>query len=173
MAKRKSYKKYYTSSSNAYDILDSAVKIPSKIKKVKAKEITKYKYQINKKSKFSFLTYFIIFIIFAGCVITISLNAQMSYLTLQINAKYDEFREVEEENLLLRSQLSSAYDLSNIEKIASERLGMSRPQSHQIIKIDIKKGDSDGYGDAIYDMPYGEPKKGFVDAIVEFFTTVF
>lgn len=177
MAKRKSYKKFYSRSSAAFDLAEpNEVYEPKRLKrvrKVRAEAITKYKLQINKKAKFSFLTYFTIFTVFAGCVITISLNAQMSYLSMQINAKYGELAEAEEENELLRSELLSGYDLSEIERVASTRLGMSRPQSHQIIRVDIRKGDSDSYGEAIYDMPEDTVKKGLFEQVAEFFSVVF
>jgi len=152
------YNQYYSNSSEAYEVEydyeDNTEEVRTtkrKVKKVirKKKKIgERYRYDTENKVKLSLTTYLIVIVIFSGLISFLSLNAQKSYLILSIEELQDNLKAKQEEVDEIKVSVAEGYDLREIEKIASTRLGMSKPQPHQIINITINKSDTISHGDA-------------------------
>lgn len=99
----------------------------------------KYKYEIDKNSKLSFATWLSISVIFIGAIVCLYLNASITQKMQNINSITKQTTKQGEINANMRVKISNSYDLINIEKIASVKLGMSKPQEYQIINIDVPK----------------------------------
>lgn len=136
------YKKYYSSTSEALKIEKAEKreykKQPPKKRKVRKPKLI-YKLIEDNKAKFSFQTILTILIVFIGILgivtsITIVISKRLEIVRLN-----KEYKEVQEINTTLKSQISQNIDLKEIERIATSKLGMTTPKPHQIIYITIPK----------------------------------
>lgn len=103
------------------------------------KPTVKYKYEIDKNNKLSFATWLSISVIFIGSIVCLYFNASITQKIQNINDIGKKTTKQGEINANLLVKISNSYDLINIERIASTKLGMSKPQEYQIISIDVPK----------------------------------
>lgn len=149
------YKKYYTNSSEAHELdTQPVIKEPEKKKRPKTskkiKVTTKYVYKEIVDKNFSAFTYLLISVVFLGCFINLSLSSQIKLKQDQIRLMSTKLNDIEISNEKLKLDSSNTYSLSEIETIAISRLGMSKPQPHQIIHIDIEKSSYPSHSEATY-----------------------
>lgn len=79
-----------------------------------------------------------------GLVFLCALGLALSYAALlnkqlYISSLNTELKQIREQNLVVQSEISKNYDIKEIEKIATTRLGMSKPKAHQIVHINVPK----------------------------------
>ncbi|MCL2456828.1 MAG: cell division protein FtsL [Defluviitaleaceae bacterium] len=86
-----------------------------------------------KKLTFTFL------LVLLGGIGSVWFHARNSEMQLQINRAERELRNIHATNFTLDSQLQERYTHIEIERIASERLGMSAPDASQIINIFVPR----------------------------------
>lgn len=160
----KDYMRFYQNSSEAKELLETPEVYTERKRRVKTKRIkkikikTKYKYELDKRNKLPAITYLVIFVFFAGCIGTLMFSAQMSEKTLYIDNMRSELANLEKESAYLSAEISS-YDLAEVEEIASNRLGMSKPGEYQKIYIDVREETTV----IQYDAEKPEVKKGYID----------
>ncbi|MDR0272006.1 MAG: hypothetical protein LBI27_01620 [Clostridiales bacterium] len=82
---------------------------------------------------------FTFFIIFIGGIGSTAFHALNANIQNEINLAEREIRVLQEENVALNARLHERYTFSEIERIASEQLGMSFPDASQIIEIDVPR----------------------------------
>ena len=78
------------------------------------------------------ITLVLLFAVALGIVMSFALMFERQSV---IRGLTNELRQIEEDNNLIRAQISQSYDIREIERIAAQRLMMGRPQPHQIVHI--------------------------------------
>lgn len=66
----------------------------------------------------------------------------LNELTLEVGKKKDELQTVESDNSLLSLEIDRKNSLGNIEKIATEQLGMVKLESYRIHTVNLATDDS-------------------------------
>jgi len=97
------------------------------------KFLESYKNLPLKKLGFTFI------LILLGGVGSAVFGARNANIQTEINRASNELRTIHAENFAAESQLSERYTFFEIERIASERLGMSVPEPSQIITISVPR----------------------------------
>ena len=131
----------YNHSSSAIDYHQA---YPDGYKKTKRKKVlrrikkaTIIRRVSNDKPTISKYTIITILIVFTG-VMSIALNySRISTDRAEIRALTSQLQRLQEDNNSLEFQISESYDLREIERIATTRLGMHRPRSHQVVFISV------------------------------------
>ncbi len=80
-----------------------------------------------------------ILILFAGCLFIMLQYASITFNQKEIKKLKTELKDIQNENMLLKSEIAETINLTYIKECAIERLGMMEPAAHQIIYIDIPK----------------------------------
>ncbi|MBS4960056.1 MAG: hypothetical protein KHZ62_04445 [Clostridiales bacterium] len=78
-------------------------------------------------------------VVFAGCILTMSINASITEERVKINKMKDQLIVLQNENESTEAELSDQLSLDYIKEQATGRLGMSEPQPYQICYIDVPK----------------------------------
>lgn len=98
-----------------------------------------YVYPKEKEAGLSILTLGTVFYIFAGILLCLMLHAVTVSKNDDILSSQNELKHLKEYNASLAADISGSYDLEEIEKIATTRLGMTERKPHQIIHISVPK----------------------------------
>lgn len=106
---------------------------------LKAKKQSKYKLAEYENPGHSFKVYFTIVSVFLFSMAILSIYAYNTELKININQLTSELKEVQENNNYLQAELSKNIDLDKVQKIATTKLGMQKPGTHQIIYINVPK----------------------------------
>ena len=78
-------------------------------------------------------------VFFFGCVITITAVSSVAEVRYEIAELQDELSALQNENIVLASEISDTINLDYIENRAVNELGMSEPQSYQIKTISVQE----------------------------------
>ena len=100
---------------------------------------------------FSPLSIVTLALLFAAALGTVMSFALIFERQSAIRSLTNELRQIEEDNSLIRAQISQSYDIREIERIAVQRLMMGRPQPHQIVHIYVPRTS--------YTAPSTEPQR--------------
>jgi len=139
---RNNYSSYYSYTSEAFSqpLRNEPIVKPSKTGKKKVKKSGLHYRDVGETSAmFSLYSLITLVIMFAAALAVVMTSAVIVDRQQQIRVLTAELRQVEEDNNMLRTQISQSYDLREIERIASQRLTMGRPQPHQIIHIYVPR----------------------------------
>ena len=79
----------------------------------------------------------VIAVVFAGCLLTMSTYASVAEKNLELSELRDELALAKSANVTLEAEMVEEVDLAQVEKIATEELGMAKPQAYQIKYIDV------------------------------------
>ena len=99
----------------------------------------KKRYKNNRKIKLK-LVLSIVMVLFAGLTVMYRFAAitQLSYTINQSESYYNELRN---ENSILKVQIETKTDLTDIKEVAENRLSMQKPDKSQIIYINVPRND--------------------------------
>ena len=139
---RRSHIDYYSYTSEAFKPLPTESESKPNAKKGKKKQSKpglQYRDVGPTSRMFSPLSLITLVIMFAAALGIVMTSAMIVDRQQTIRALASELRQIEEDNNLLRTQISQSYDLREIELIASQRLTMGRPQPHQIVHIYVPR----------------------------------
>lgn len=78
-------------------------------------------------------------VVFAGTIILMISYAEVSEMRYRISNLKEERSQLESQNVALEAEITEQISLSYVETEATTRLGMSEPQSYQIVYIDVPK----------------------------------
>ncbi len=131
----------YNTSSNAYDYDTGIFEDESERIRREAQKKEERENEIIKRKGFIHRIKFTVAIlaVFAGCIVTMVTNAEVTRQRVENNKLRDELSRLKNENLNLKSEITDNTDLAYIEKEAKTRLGMTEPQPYQIVYIDVPK----------------------------------
>ncbi len=139
-SKRNNNKKYannyYNYTSEAYDYKSSYTYSPkTKNKKLKEKYV---KAEENSQIfTFKFISTILLFVI---CIMSIIfIEALIIQRRFEIDDLNRQLKQITENNKNLETELAKTLDLDYVEYIAISELGMQKPTSNQIVKINIPK----------------------------------
>lgn len=76
-------------------------------------------------------------VFFFGCVLTITAISSVAEMRFQITQLKEELSVIQNENIVLASDISDTINLDYIEDRAINELGMAEPQSYQIKNISV------------------------------------
>lgn len=67
-----------------------------------------------------------------SCAYVLHVQMGLTELREDLNAK-------QEQTLILQTELTQSYDLTEIERIATTKLGMSKPKAHQVVVVNVPR----------------------------------
>lgn len=80
-----------------------------------------------------------IFLLFAGCIAFMWMNVLVHNAEVSLRRQKSELEDLRAANAILEAELTEQLDMDYIRQEATERLGMSEPQSYQVVHIDVPK----------------------------------
>lgn len=93
-------------------------------------------------------------VFFFCCVVTITAISSVAEMRYQISSLKDELSTLQNENIVLASEISDTINLDYIENRAVNELGMSEPQSYQIKTISVpEQSYTVQYSDSSEELP--------------------
>ncbi|MCL2674328.1 MAG: cell division protein FtsL [Defluviitaleaceae bacterium] len=138
MSRRNSYADYYSYTSEAFQPLHYEPEPRKRMKKIRKPKL-RYRDVGQTSRMFSLLSLITLLIMFAAAIGIVMSSALVVERQQNIRALTSELRQIEEDNNLIRTQISLSYDIHEIERIAGQRLTMGRPQPHQIVHIYVPR----------------------------------
>lgn len=99
----------------------------------------KKRYKNNRKVKFK-LVVSIILVLLAGLTVMYRFAA-ITQLSYDINKSEKIYNELRNENSMLKVQVETKTDLSEIKEIAETRLGMQKPDKSQVVYVKVPRDD--------------------------------
>lgn len=99
----------------------------------------KKRYKNNRKVKFK-LVVSIILVLLAGLTVMYRFAA-ITQLSYDINKSEKIYNELRNENSMLKVQVETKTDLTEIKEIAETRLGMQKPDKSQVVYIKVPRDD--------------------------------
>lgn len=132
---------YYTYGNVAYDVQPADTQIQHKRKTHPQKSALTRKESLARRENriHSFQVCMVMLLIFSGCIAFMGANVIVTNQEVQIRQKKSELSDLKAQNATLESELAEQIDLDYIKQEAMTRLGMSEPQSYQIVYIDVPK----------------------------------
>lgn len=156
----------YANVSEAYDLRPLSHEIEPPLLDREPKQRIRIRKRVNKrpvyvrckdqKQKTSISAIITVLLIFAGCLSIALSYAMTSSIRSNIIKLQNELKEKQEHNSSLRAEVAESYNLNEIEKIATTRLGMSKAKPYQIVNINVSKQSY-----AIRNTPVEEAKQSF------------
>lgn len=132
---------YYTYGNVAYEVQPANPKLQQKQKTQPKKSALTRKESLARRENriHSFQVCMVMLLIFCGCIAFVGANVIVTNQEVQIRQKKSELSDLKAQNATLESELTEQIDLDYIKQEAMTRLGMSEPQSYQIVYIDVPK----------------------------------
>lgn len=78
-------------------------------------------------------------VLFAGCLAFMGMNVLVDNAEVSLRQQKNELENLKSSNAILEAELTEQLDMDFIRTEATERLGMSEPQSYQVVYIDVPK----------------------------------
>lgn len=82
---------------------------------------------------------FVVLILFAGCIAFMGMHVMVANVEVQVRQQKSDLTDLKAQNAILEAELAEQVDLDYIKQEAISRLGMTEPQSYQIVYIDVPK----------------------------------
>lgn len=107
----------------------------------KARNKTKFIFLENVYTKVSKETYLMLTVLFCGSLCMLMLGALVTNKRITVTGLQNKLKTAQEANLALSVEIAESYDEKEIERIATEVLGMSKPKPYQYFHINVPKDD--------------------------------
>ena len=78
-------------------------------------------------------------VLFVGCLAFMGMNVLVDNAEVSLRRQKSELENLKSANAILEAELTEQLDMDYIRMEATERLGMSEPQSYQVVYIDVPK----------------------------------
>ncbi len=78
-------------------------------------------------------------VLFIGCIAFMGMNVLVDNAEVSLRRQKNELESLKSANAILEAELTEQLDMDYIRTEATERLGMSEPQSYQVVYIDVPK----------------------------------
>ena len=78
-------------------------------------------------------------VLFAGCLAFMGMHVLVDNAEVSLRRQKAELENLKSSNAILEAELTEQLDMDYIRTEATERLGMSEPQSYQVVYIDVPK----------------------------------
>jgi len=113
--------------------------------------------QMENKRILSPMGAMLLVVVFAGFFLCVAARAHTADRRLTLTSLQSDLKALTQENIELQKDLYEGYDLAEIELYATARLGMVKPEEHQIRTISVPKQSFS----VQYDNTMEEPQVGF------------
>jgi len=111
----------------------------AKIQRGTPKPKTVYKINMQNHRAFSPMSFLLIVVVFGGIVAWVSGTAFAAQRRYALSTAQATLKTIKQENSDLLKDLYEDYDLVDIEYVATVKLGMTKPEEHQIIHVNVPK----------------------------------
>lgn len=81
----------------------------------------------------------VVLVLFLGCIAFVGMNVIVDNAEMSIRQQKSTLEDLKSANAILEAELTEQLDMDYIKQEATERLGMSEPQSYQVVYIDVPK----------------------------------
>lgn len=81
----------------------------------------------------------VVLVLFLGCIAFMGMNVLVDNAEMSIRQQKSNLEDLKSANAILEAELTEQLDMDYIKQEATERLGMSEPQSYQVVYIDVPK----------------------------------
>lgn len=81
----------------------------------------------------------VVLVLFLGCIAFVGMNVLVDNAEMSIRQQKSNLDDLKSANAILEAELTEQLDMDYIKQEATERLGMSEPQSYQVVYIDVPK----------------------------------
>lgn len=78
-------------------------------------------------------------VLFLGCIAFMGMNVVVDQAEVSLRQQKSELEDLRSANAILEAEMVEQLDMDYIKTEATERLGMSEPQSYQVVYIDVPK----------------------------------
>lgn len=78
-------------------------------------------------------------VLFVGCLAFMGMSVLVDNAEVSLRRQKNELENLKSSNAILEAELTEQLDMDFIRTEAKERLGMSEPQSYQVVYIDVPK----------------------------------
>ena len=78
-------------------------------------------------------------VLFIGCIAFMGMHVLVDNAEVSLRQQKSELESLKSANAILEAELTEQLDMDYIRTEATERLGMSEPQSYQVVYIDVPK----------------------------------
>ncbi|MBQ2879638.1 MAG: hypothetical protein IJE27_02990 [Anaerotignum sp.] len=78
-------------------------------------------------------------VLFVGCLAFMGMHVLVDNAEVSLRRQKSELENLKSANAILEAELTEQLDMDYIRMEATERLGMSEPQSYQVVYIDVPK----------------------------------
>lgn len=78
-------------------------------------------------------------VLFVGCIAFMGMNVMVDHAEVSLRQQKNELENLRSANAILEAEMAEQLDMNYIKTEATERLGMSEPQSYQVVYIDVPK----------------------------------
>jgi len=140
-------------------------------KKTARRAKTVYVHLENREGKISLLTMASVFYVFLGILACLLMHSVTTSKHSGIISSQNQLKHLQEYNNSLAADISTSYDLKEIERIATTKLGMSEPKAHQIIYVNVPKQSYAVQNESI--SVTEESETSFIDTLKEIAAYVF
>jgi len=78
-------------------------------------------------------------VLFIGCIAFMGMNVLVDNAEVSLRQQKNDLDNLKAANAILEAEMAEQLDMDYIKTEATERLGMSEPQSYQVVYIDVPK----------------------------------
>ena len=78
-------------------------------------------------------------VLFIGCIAFMGMNVLVDHAEVTLRQQKNNLDNLKAANAILEAEMVEQLDMDYIKQEATERLGMSEPQSYQVVYIDVPK----------------------------------
>jgi len=78
-------------------------------------------------------------VLFIGCIGFMGMNVLVDHAEVTLRQQKNDLDNLKAANAILEAEMAEQLDMDYIKTEATERLGMSEPQSYQVVYIDVPK----------------------------------
>ena len=78
-------------------------------------------------------------VLFIGCIAFMGMHVVVDNAEVSLRRQKSTLEDLKSANAILEAELTERLDMDYIKQEATERLGMSEPQSYQVVYIDVPK----------------------------------
>jgi|GEM_PF-1179275 len=115
-----------------------------KVKKAKVqrgtpKPETVYQLNMQNHRAFSPMSFLLVAVVFVGILSWVASTAHAAQRRYALTVAQSALKTIKQENSDLMKDLYEGYDLADIEYIATAKLGMTKPEEHQLVHISVPK----------------------------------
>ncbi|MBQ7757882.1 hypothetical protein [Anaerotignum sp.] len=104
-------------------------------------------------------------VLFIGCIAFMGMHVVVDNAEVSLRRQRSTLEDLKSANAILEAELTEQLDMDYIKQEATERLGMSEPQSYQVVYIDVPKQSYT----VQYDADDAAESASLLDKITNFF----